>query len=247
MNLQKWSQEFTSISTNLQKRTELISSFLLYTNSFLQQLQHQHIQSITNTLYQRNQVAHLPIQTLPHGAGEVSIFALGPYTTLPYHDHPGMTVITVPLPTISHDVHVQSISIQDLPSTPLYPSQTLRGIAMPAPIPIPQSRAWITWPDAGNIHAFSAQGDQPVAFADFIFPGYAPPQRPCTYFSAAPQPDAEVALPASFEQVAEVSLPGCGDPPVTYSGLDWVSCDVLVEPEPRHLQWSLYQMQAERA
>jgi len=113
---------------------------------------------------------------------EMNIFIIPKGKSLPFHDHPGMTVVSKVVRGTLRLRSLSQISVSDNP--PL-----LKRARTPAPAPAvsptaevktPLDPAWFLSPTIGNFHELFAESTC-IVF-DVLMPPYKPPERDCTYY-----------------------------------------------------------------
>ncbi|KAF8684375.1 hypothetical protein HU200_044265 [Digitaria exilis] len=104
---------------------------------------------------------------------EIAVIFLPPGTTMPLHDHPGMTVFTKLLTGSAH------IRVFSGPGSSILAEKVLDHDITK------DSGAWVLFPDTGgNVHRFVAGEETYCAFLNVLTPSSSPPanQRRCSTF-----------------------------------------------------------------
>ena len=108
---------------------------------------------------------------------QLSVFALGPRTTIPLHDHPGMHVLTRVLRGRAALVAYDWVDRECLLAANRVASSF-----------VPEAPVWLTEPERSNLHALETH-DQPCVFLDLFLPYYDEGAgRRCSYYEVRARP-----------------------------------------------------------
>jgi cysteamine dioxygenase len=113
---------------------------------------------------------------------EMNIFIIPKGKSLPFHDHPGMTVVSK---VVRGTLRLRSLSqIRANDNPPLSKrARTAASAESSSPtteVKTPSDPAWFLSPTIGNYHELFAESTC-IVF-DVLMPPYKPPERDCTYY-----------------------------------------------------------------